>query len=94
VYFAHDPYDTLEGADALAIVTEWSEFRNPDFEKMAELMAHPAIFDGRNVYTLNKMEKLGFYYQSIGRRTIRPSAPLKGNSRLMQENLTSATINL
>jgi UDPglucose 6-dehydrogenase len=75
VYFANDPYDTLQGADALAIVTEWSEFRNPDFEKMEGLMAHPAIFDGRNVYTLHKMEQLGFYYQSIGRRTIQPTQP-------------------
>jgi UDPglucose 6-dehydrogenase len=72
VYFAKDPYDTLEGADAMAIVTEWSEFRNPDFEKMQELLVHPAIFDGRNVYTLSKMERLAFYYQSIGRRTVHP----------------------
>jgi UDPglucose 6-dehydrogenase len=56
-------------------VTEWSEFRNPDFEKMEGLMAHPAIFDGRNVYTLHKMEQLGFYYQSIGRKTIQPNLP-------------------
>lgn len=72
VYFAKDPYDTLEGADALAIVTEWSEFRNPDFNKIEQLLKQPAIFDGRNVFTLSKMEKLGFYYQSIGRRTIHP----------------------
>ena len=71
-YFAKDPYDVLEGCDALAIVTEWSEFRNPDFERMSGLLKHPAIFDGRNVYTLSKMERLGFYYQSIGRRTIHP----------------------
>ena len=70
VYFATDPYDAIEGADALAIVTEWSEFRNPDFNKMADLMKHPAIFDGRNVFSLQKMERLGFYYQSIGRRII------------------------
>jgi UDPglucose 6-dehydrogenase len=75
VYFANDPYDTLQGADALAIVTEWSEFRNPDFEKMESLMAQPAIFDGRNVFTLHKMEQLGFYYQSIGRKTIQPTQP-------------------
>jgi UDPglucose 6-dehydrogenase len=68
--FATDPYNTLEGADALAIVTEWGEFRNPDFERMESTLKHPAIFDGRNVYTLSKMERLGFYYQSIGRKTI------------------------
>ncbi len=72
VYFAKDPYDALEGADALAIVTEWSEFRNPDFERMESLLAHPAIFDGRNVYSLQKMETLNFFYQSIGRRQIHP----------------------
>lgn len=70
LYFAKDPYDTLDGSDALAIVTEWGEFRNPDFDRMEATLAHPAIFDGRNVYTLSKMEKLGFYYQSIGRKTI------------------------
>src|SRR5207237_2200531 len=67
IYFAHDQYDALEGADALAVVTEWSEFRNPDFARMEHLMRFPAIFDGRNVYTLEKMESLGFYYESIGR---------------------------
>jgi UDPglucose 6-dehydrogenase len=72
IYFAKDPYDTLEGADALAIVTEWGEFRNPNFERMESLLRYPAIFDGRNVFTLSKMEKLSFYYQSIGRKTIHP----------------------
>ena len=70
IYFANDQYDALEGADALALVTEWSEFRNPDFNRMADLMRFPAIFDGRNVYTLEKMETLAFYYESIGRRTV------------------------
>jgi UDPglucose 6-dehydrogenase len=70
VYFANDQYDALEGADALAVVTEWSEFRNPDFGRMAGLMRFPAIFDGRNVYALEKMEALAFYYESIGRRTV------------------------
>ncbi len=70
VYFATDQYDALEGAHALAIVTEWSAFRNPDFELMEQRMAHPAIFDGRNVYGLEKMEQLGFYYESIGRKVV------------------------
>lgn len=70
--FGRDLYDTLNGADAIAIVTEWAEFRNPDFGRVASLLRHPAIFDGRNVYTLSKMEKLNFYYQSIGRKTIHP----------------------
>jgi UDPglucose 6-dehydrogenase len=70
VYFALDQYDALKDADALIIVTEWSEFRNPDFKRMEDLLHHPAIFDGRNVYALEKMETLPFYYESIGRKTI------------------------
>jgi UDPglucose 6-dehydrogenase len=72
LYFAKELYDALSGADGLAIVTEWAEFRNPNFERMASLMRRPAIFDGRNVYTLTKMEQLGFYYESIGRKTVHP----------------------
>ena len=72
VYFAKDQYDALNGVDALVIVTEWSEFRNPDFERIAGLLKHPVIFDGRNVYALDKMETLGFYYQSMGRKTVHP----------------------
>lgn len=70
VYFAKDQYNTLEGADALVIVTEWSEFRNPDFARMEGLLKHAVIFDGRNVYSLDKMNTLGFYYESMGRKTI------------------------
>lgn len=70
VYFAKDQYDTITDADALIIVTEWSEFRNPDFKRIEETMRHPAVFDGRNLYTLEKMETLPFYYESIGRKTI------------------------
>jgi len=60
-------YDTLPGADCLAIITEWSEFRNPDFDKLAKLLTNKIIFDGRNVYDIDQMEELGFYYESIGR---------------------------
>jgi UDPglucose 6-dehydrogenase len=70
LYFATDQYDALNGSDALVIVTEWSEFRNPDFERIAGLLKYPVIFDGRNVYTLEKMEEKGFYYESIGRKII------------------------
>lgn len=70
IYFAKDQYDAIEGTDALVIVTEWSEFRNPNFERIASLLKHPHIFDGRNVYSLEKMEELGFYYESIGRKII------------------------
>ena len=60
-------YDALNGADALAIVTEWNEFREPDFEKMRRLMRSPVVFDGRNIYSPEHMRTLGFTYFSIGR---------------------------
>jgi UDPglucose 6-dehydrogenase len=60
-------YDTLAGADALAIVTEWNEFREPDFKKMRQLLKAPVVFDGRNIYTPEHMRALGFTYFSIGR---------------------------
>jgi UDPglucose 6-dehydrogenase len=61
------PYGCLEQADALAIVTEWNEFRNPDFEVMARLLKSPVIFDGRNLYDPARMATLGFTYFGIGR---------------------------
>jgi len=67
VTFATKNYDALKGADGLAIVTEWSEFRRPDFEKMRKLMRSPVIFDGRNVFTPEQMKQSGFTYYSIGR---------------------------
>jgi len=60
-------YDALAGADALAIVTEWNEFREPDFEKMRSLLIAPVVFDGRNIYSPEHMRALGFTYFSIGR---------------------------
>jgi UDPglucose 6-dehydrogenase len=60
-------YDTLSGADALAIVTEWNEFREPDFAKMRSLLRAPVVFDGRNIYSPEHMRELGFTYFSIGR---------------------------
>ena len=60
-------YDALAGADALAIVTEWNEFREPDFEKMRTLLRAPIVFDGRNLYSPEHMRELGFTYFSIGR---------------------------
>jgi UDPglucose 6-dehydrogenase len=70
IYFAQNAYDAIEHADALAIVTEWSEFRNPNFEKIKSLLKSKAIFDGRNVFSLEKMKEEGFYYESIGRTTV------------------------
>src|SRR5580765_7549602 len=60
-------YAALEGADALALVTEWNTFREPDFEKMKRLLRSPVVFDGRNVYSPEQMRTLGFTYFSIGR---------------------------
>jgi UDPglucose 6-dehydrogenase len=60
-------YDALVGADALAIVTEWNEFREPDFAKMRALLKQPVVFDGRNLYSPEQMRALGFTYYSIGR---------------------------
>lgn len=68
--YAEGQYQALTGASALIVVTEWSEFRNPDFDRIANALVHPCIFDGRNVYSLDKMNELGFYYESIGRKTI------------------------
>jgi len=70
VSYSEDMYDVLEGADALAIVTEWNEFRTPDFQRIKSLMKSPSIFDGRNIYDLDDIPEQGFYYSSIGREII------------------------
>jgi len=67
VAYCDRPYGALEQADALAIATEWNEFRSPDFEVMRRLMRQPVIFDGRNVYEPARMAALGFTYHGIGR---------------------------
>ncbi|MGK0289156.1 MAG: UDPglucose 6-dehydrogenase [bacterium] len=61
------PYDVLDNVDALLIITEWNDYRRPDFEKMKRAMKKPVIFDGRNIYDPAKMKSLGFEYHSIGR---------------------------
>lgn len=70
IEYAENEYEALRNADALVIVTEWNEFRNPDFERLKELLKNPVVFDGRNIFSLDEMEKSGFNYYSIGRRTI------------------------
>ena len=70
--FVDNMYANLDGAAALLIATEWAEFRSPDYAKIKELLEEPVIFDGRNVYELDKMKKAGFYYQNVGRATIKP----------------------
>lgn len=72
IQYAKNQYDALTNADALLIVTEWTAFRNPDFGKMEEGLKNKVIFDGRNLYDLQKMIDLGYYYNSIGRKLLTP----------------------
>jgi UDPglucose 6-dehydrogenase len=67
VRFARHAYEALRGADALVVVTEWNEFREPDFVRMKRTMAQPVVFDGRNIYTPKQIRAAGFTYYSIGR---------------------------
>lgn len=71
IEFAADQYSVLEGADALIICTEWSLFRNPDFGKVSSLLKNKVIFDGRNLYAIDQMKKMGYYYSSIGREVVK-----------------------
>ena len=67
IQYGKDQYEVLDGADALIICTEWAAFRTPDFEKISILLKQKSIFDGRNVFDVDKMKELGFYYESVGR---------------------------
>jgi UDPglucose 6-dehydrogenase len=67
IRFAPNNYDALAGADALLVVTEWNDYRYPDFERMKQLMRTPVIFDGRNVYNPREVVQMGFTYYGIGR---------------------------
>jgi UDPglucose 6-dehydrogenase len=64
---ARNAYEAVEGADALAIVTEWQEFRSPDFERLKQLLKAPLIFDGRNLYDPVTVSRFGLTYHAIGR---------------------------
>ncbi|MFN8641846.1 MAG: UDP-glucose/GDP-mannose dehydrogenase family protein [Candidatus Binatia bacterium] len=68
--YADAPYDVLRDADALLIVTEWGEFKQPDFDRMRALLRQPVIFDGRNLYELATMRQLGFTYYAVGRPAV------------------------
>ncbi|MCY1044349.1 UDP-glucose/GDP-mannose dehydrogenase family protein [Corallococcus sp. bb12-1] len=68
IRYAELPYDALEGVDGLFVVTEWNEFRHPDFARMKSLMKSPVIFDGRNIFQPARMREQGFTYFGIGRR--------------------------
>lgn len=67
IKFVSNQYDALDDADALCVVTEWSAFRTPDYDKMKSLLKNPIVYDGRNIYDSMDMKKMGFEYQSIGR---------------------------
>lgn len=70
ITYCENPYQAIEKADALVILTEWPQFRTPDFERIKNSLNQKVIFDGRNVYDLKQMEELGFTYISIGRKYI------------------------
>ncbi|PKP49324.1 MAG: UDP-glucose 6-dehydrogenase [Bacteroidetes bacterium HGW-Bacteroidetes-12] len=72
INFSSSRDEAIIGADALVIATEWQVFRNPDFNKLAAKMKNKVIFDGRNLFEINEMKELGFYYSSIGRETVIP----------------------
>ena len=72
ISFGGHMYAPLQDADALVICTEWSIFRSPNFEKVKDLLKQPVIFDGRNLYNTQDMEREGFSYTSIGRNTVQP----------------------
>lgn len=67
IEYAKDPYDAAQGADALVLCTEWDEFRQLDLERLKSVMAHPIVFDGRNVLDAQRMKALGFIYRGVGR---------------------------
>lgn len=71
IEYAKDMYSALEDADCLLIATEWSEFKNPNFELMASKLKNKVIFDGRNMFSMEQVENTGFYYKSIGRKVIK-----------------------
>jgi UDPglucose 6-dehydrogenase len=67
IAYAANAYDAVKGADALLVVTEWNEFREPDFSRVKKLMKQPVLFDGRNIYSPRQIREAGFTYTSIGR---------------------------
>ena len=73
VRFCASSYEAAEGADGLAVITEWNEFRLLNLERLRSLMRRPLIFDGRNIYEPERMRRLGFEYHSTGRRSIQPA---------------------
>ncbi|MEL6591776.1 MAG: UDP-glucose/GDP-mannose dehydrogenase family protein [Bacteroidota bacterium] len=77
IEFAKNQYDALAGADALLLITEWNEFRTPDFNNISSSLKEKVIFDGRNIYDIENMEEMGYTYYSIGRRSVVQSNQVK-----------------
>jgi UDPglucose 6-dehydrogenase len=77
IAFAENQYDCLDGADALIIATEWNEFRTPNFLKIVTALKNKVIFDGRNLFELDAIKELGFYYESVGRAIADPAVKNK-----------------
>ena len=69
IEYAKSSYDALSNADALLLLTEWNEFRRPDFDKIKSLLKNPVIFDGRNQYNAKRLLERGFEYTQIGKQT-------------------------
>jgi UDPglucose 6-dehydrogenase len=74
VTFSHSAYEAAEGADAIALLTEWNEFKFLNLDRLRRLLRRPLIFDGRNLYEPERMRRLGFEYYSIGRKPVMPAA--------------------
>lgn len=74
IKYAENAYDALHGADALIVVTEWPEFRSPDFKKIKNYMNDQVVFDGRNLFEPDQMKELGFHYESVGREVVEKRA--------------------
>jgi UDPglucose 6-dehydrogenase len=70
VYYAKDAYDAARGAHGLVIITEWNQFRNLNWKRMAELLREPVVVDLRNIYEPEKMRALGFRYTCVGRKGV------------------------
>lgn len=89
IEYVESTYDALKGADALLLLTEWNEFRRPDFEKMKSLMTGAVIFDGRNQYELDRMERRGFDYFCLGlSQDIKPTVSLATESKTPEAALS------
>ena len=71
IIYAKSAYEALENADCLLLLTEWNEFRRPDFDKIKSLLKEPVIFDGRNQYEAKRLQQRGFEYHSVGRNTVK-----------------------